>query len=686
MTLQDQMNSFEIKRPFEPAGDQPKAIASLCDNLKNGLKYQTLLGVTGSGKTFTLANVIQDNQKPTLVIAHNKTLAAQLASEFREFFPNNAVHYFVSYYDYYQPEAYIPTTDTYIEKDSSINDEIDRLRNAATQALMTRKDVIIVASVSCIYGLGSPEIYRTAAVPVGVGDKISRSSLVRRLSDVLYERNDYELSRGKFRVKGDSVEIFPSYDEIIYRIDFFANDIESISQIDPITGSVIDKPHKIEIFPARHFLADQKGISQILDRMESDLDKEVAAFKKAGKLLEAQRLQERTSYDIELIRETGFCNGIENYSRYFDQRDIGTPPSVLLDYFPSDFLMILDESHMTVPQIRGMYNGDQARKKTLIDFGFRLNAAKDNRPLKFEEFMQRINQVIFTSATPSEFEIELSKSQLTKPTNYRLPSYVRGYGRAQQATSYPIVEQIIRPTGLVDPKVTVKPVKDQVDDLLAEIQKRVAVRQRVLVTTLTKRLAEDLTDYLKEIGIKVQYLHSDVDTLDRIEILQDLRLGKYDVLVGINLLREGLDLPEVSLVAILDADREGFLRNATSLIQTFGRAARHLNGEVIMYAESITRSMQQAIDETDRRRKIQVDYNIANNITPISINKSAPIKATNDKVDAELVDYRSIPKDELRKVINRKEAAMIIASKNLEFERAADLRDEISYIKKYSKK
>ncbi|MFA6082303.1 MAG: excinuclease ABC subunit UvrB [Patescibacteria group bacterium] len=650
------MTKFELHAPYSPSGDQPKAINNLTANLSAGKKHQTLLGVTGSGKTYTIANIINNVQKPTLVIAHNKTLAAQLASEFRTFFPNNAVHYFVSFYDYYQPEAYIPTSDTYIEKDSTINDEIDRLRNAATQALMTRKDVIIVASVSCIYGLGSPDIYKTAAIPLSVGEQIGQQNLIRRLNDILYERNDYDLKRGTFRVKGDVVELFPAYDDKTIRITFDNNQIESIYTVNQIDGNKLEQFSQIDIFPARHFLTESRDLTPTLKQIESDMEREVKLFEKEGRLIEAQRLRERTTFDLELIRETGICNGIENYSRYFDMRPAGSPPSVLLDYFPSDYLLVIDESHMTVPQIRGMYNGDKARKDTLIHYGFRLKAARDNRPLKFDEFSDRINQVIYTSATPNDYEKELSGSD-------------------------GIVEQIIRPTGLVDPVIEVKPTTNQVDDLMHQINLRVKNGQRVLVTTLTKRLAEDLTEYLSETGIKVQYLHSDVATLDRTEILANLRNGKFDVLIGINLLREGLDLPEVGLVAILDADREGFLRNATSFIQTIGRAARNVNGLVIMYADTVTKSMKTAIDETNRRRQIQMDYNLKHHITPQSIAKSLHSALVfEEKIEVDEIP-ENLPKEERARLIKSYLQKMEKAAGNLEFEKAADLRDKIAQLR-----
>ncbi len=671
------MNKFQIKKPFEPAGDQPKAISQLTNGLEKGYKHQTLLGVTGSGKTFTMANVIQNVQRPTLVIAHNKTLAAQLASEFREFFPNNAVHYFVSYYDYYQPEAYIPTSDTYIEKDSRINDEIDRLRNAATQALMTRSDVIIVASVSCIYGLGSPEIYRTSAITLKTGEKFGRNTLIERLVDILYERNDYELSRGKFRVKGDTVEIFPSYDEQTYRITFFGDTIESIQAIDPYDGVVAEKLETFEVFPARHFLANQGDQEAILQQIVQDCREQVEKFKQEGRLLEAERLEQRTMFDIEMIRETGICAGIENYSRYFDQRAPGTPPSVLLDYFPKDYLLIIDESHMTMPQLRGMYKGDRARKDTLVHYGFRLAAARDNRPLRFDEFAERTGQMVYVSATPQVYETELSTLKNSLVQLDKLGQLVKNH---PALTPDGVVEQIIRPTGLLDPTIHVRPTGNQVDDLIGEIRERVKKGQRVLVTTLTKRMSEDLTEYLLEIGIKVQYLHSDVETLERTEVLRDLRSGAYDVVVGINLLREGLDLPEVSLVAILDADREGFLRNATSLIQTCGRAARHLNGTVIMYGDTVTDSMKKAISETDRRRTIQEQFNKEHHITPIGITKELAVSLKSEEREEEkdeAASFVAMPREERSRLIKLYRKQMLAASENLEFEKAADLRDKI---------
>ena len=596
---------FTLKSKFKPAGDQPQAIEKLVANLQKGLKHQTLLGVTGSGKTFTIANVINQVQRPTLVIAHNKTLAAQLADEFRDFFPQNAVHYFVSYYDHYQPEAYIPSTDTYIEKDSSINDEIDRLRHAATQALLTRSDVIIVASVSCIYGIGSPQFYKSENFTFKVGEKISRDQFSRHLINQRYERNDLELKRGAYRLIGDRLEIFPSYAQNTIRVEFFGDLVEKISEVDWVTGNIINRLTEYEVYPASHFVMPANLTTKAIKDIKSDLDKAVKNFTLEGKLLEAQRIKERTNYDLKMIENVGYCKGIENYSRYFDGRTPGQPASTLIDYFPvsknssrdkpGDFLLVIDESHMTLPQISGMHAGDASRKEKLIQFGFRLDSARDNRPLKFSEFEQKIDQAVYTSATPGRYEIEKS-------------------GRA-------VVEQLIRPTGLVDPRVSVKPISGQIDNLIQEIEKTVKKGQRVLVTTLTKKMAEELTDFLFDKKIKVQYIHSDVETLERSEILHSLRLGEYDVLVGINLLREGLDLPEVSLVAILDADKEGFLRSNVSLIQTIGRAARHVEGRVIMYADNITKSMKQAISETERRRTIQERFNKAHNITPQSILK-----------------------------------------------------------------
>ena len=655
------MPIFDLKKPFQPTGDQPEAIVKLLEGLRRGDRDQTLLGATGTGKTFTMANVIADYGKPTLVLAHNKTLAAQLAAEFREFFPNNAVEYFVSYYDYYQPEAYIPQSDTYIEKDSDINEEIDRLRLATTRALLTRKDVIIVASVSCIYGLGSPESYLAYTVPLQVGAKINLSELQRQLIQLQYERNDTVIKRGTFRVKGDSLEIQPAYEEFSVRISLFGDEIEKISTHDLTTGDVIESVSTLTIFPAKHYMAPVGRLNEAMALIEHEMREQVKKFKGASKFLEAQRLEQRTKYDLELLQELGYCSGIENYSLYLDGRQPGQPPYTLLDYFPKDYLMIIDESHITVPQVRGMYNGDRARKETLVDYGFRLPSALDNRPLKFDEFERRINQVVYTSATPSDFEI----------------------GRSRQ-----VVEQIIRPTGIVDPQIEVRPVKSQIQNVMAEINTRVKKGQRVLVTTLTKRNAEDLSQYLTEMGIKTMYIHSDIDTLERVDILRNLRLGVVDVLIGINLLREGLDLPEVSLVCILDADKEGFLRSKTSLIQTTGRAARHIEGKVIMYADNMTKSMAAAIDETNRRREIQEAYNAEHGITPQSIQKA--IKDISERVrelqpEAETtaeLDLTKIKPSQLYDLVNNLEKSMKQAATELDFEKAALIRDQIIELKR----
>ena len=651
---------FKLQSKFKPLGDQPQAISKLLAGLKKGYCDQTLLGVTGSGKTFTMANVIAKVQKPTLVISHNKTLAAQLASEFREFFPDNEVHYFVSYYDYYQPEAYIPHTDTYIEKETDINDEIDRLRHAATQALSSRKDVVIVASVSCIYGLGSPSQYEKDSLKIKVGQQINREEFLRALNRLQYTRNDFDLRRGTYRIKGDVIEIAPIFaTDFALRIELFGTEIEAIRFVDAMTGKVKKSEKELGIYPATHYLAPQENFNKTLKIIREDMVKEVARFKRQGKLVEAQRLAQRTRYDLEMLKNVGYCSGIENYSRYFDNRKPGQPPFTLIDYFPKDFLMFIDESHMTVPQIGAMYKGDKARKKTLISYGFRLEAAIDNRPLKFNEFDKKTNQVIYTSATPAIYEKRKSKQ---------------------------IAEQLIRPTGLLDPKIDVKPTKNQIDDLIAEIKIRVKKHQRVLITTLTKRMSEELADYLKEMGIKVHYLHSEVNTLERIEILRDLRLGVYDVVVGINLLREGLDLPEVSLVAILDADKEGYLRSETALVQTMGRAARHAEGQVIMYADRVTRSMEAAISETKRRRKIQEAYNKKHKITPKTIQKAiseerlAGTKRAKEEVPE--FDIKLIPKEDISHLIKELTKQMELAAQNLEFEKAAKLRDQIKEFKK----
>ncbi|HRY60158.1 MAG TPA: excinuclease ABC subunit UvrB [Patescibacteria group bacterium] len=656
------MNKFKLFSKFEPTGDQPQAIEELYSGIEKGYRDQTLKGVTGSGKTFTMANIIAKVNKPTLVIAHNKTLAAQLASEFREFFPENAVHYFVSYYDYYQPEAYIPRSDTYIEKETSINDEIDRLRHAATYSLLTRKDVIIVASVSCIYGLGEPEDYLKMFFTLDVGQKISREEAIRQLIDRLYERNDFELSRGKFRAKGDIIEIVPVYSEEVYRIGFFGDVIESIEKLDGITGEALEELGSIEIPPAKHFMTGSNKLKTAIKNIKAEMKDQVEKFKREGKLIEAQRIEERTNFDMEMLEEIGYVNGVENYSRPLSGREPGAPPSTLIDFYGEDFLLFIDESHMTVPQIGGMYMGDRARKDTLIDYGFRLPSARDNRPLRFEEFDKKIKQVIYVSATPADYEMKLSEQ---------------------------IVEQVIRPTGLIDPEIEIKSTENQVDDLIEQIRQRTSKGQRVLVTTLTKKLSERLTQHLAEFGIKVAYLHSDIDSLERLDILRDLRAGVYDVLIGINLLREGLDLPEVSLVAILDADKEGFLRSTPALVQTMGRAARHVEGKVIMYADTITGSMKKAIDETTRRRKIQMEYNVAHGITPVSITKTVPETSDwrEDQENKKLIKQEirgEIPKDEVKKIIKTLGKKMDIAARNLQFELAAELRDQIEELKKIS--
>jgi len=655
---------FDLQSKFKPGGDQPQAIKALVKSIKAGNEHQTLLGVTGSGKTFTMANIIQEIQKPTLVICHNKTLAAQLASEFQEFFPNNAVHYFVSYYDYYQPEAYIPRSDTYIEKETEINEEIDRLRNAATQSLITRRDVIIVASVSCIYGLGSPADYEELSVEIQKGQKLKRDTLLRRLTDLQYSRNDIDLHRGTFRVRGEILEIVPASSEIVVRISFFGDEIERISEHDILTGEDIQDLPEVRIFPAKHFVTPQEKLQAAAENIRKELAEQVKKFKKEGKILEAQRIQQRTTFDLEMMQTTGFVNGIENYSRHLDFRAPGEPPSTLMHYFPDDFLMFIDESHMTVSQVGAMYEGDRSRKTTLVEYGFRLPSALDNRPLKFQEFENKINQVVYVSATPAKFEIEKSKDTV-------------------------IAEQLIRPTGLLDPMIEIKPIKNQVDDLIEQVQERIKKHQRVLVTTLTKRMAEELAEYMKELGISVQYLHSEVETFERLEILRDLRLGVYDVVVGINLLREGLDLPEVSLVAILDADKEGFLRSETSMMQIIGRAARHVEGKVIMYADKITGSMKAAIDETNRRRKVQEAYNKKHGITPQTIIKAikesrlAGAKVVEEQVDK--TDIRHMDKQELRYYLDELEEQMDLAARNMEFEKAAQIRDRISEVRKITK-
>ncbi len=644
---------FKLHSKFEPTGDQPEAIKSLVNGIEKGDKYQTLLGVTGSGKTFTMANVIAKVNKPTLILAHNKTLAGQLYSEFKEFFPENAVEYFVSYYDYYQPEAYVPQTDTYIEKDSAVNEEIDKLRHSATAALFERKDVIIVASVSCIYGLGDPDDYSGLTVSLRPGMKIKRDDLLRNLIDRQYDRNEMEFKRGKFRVKGDIVDIYPSNEsEKAIRVEFFGDEIEKISEINPLTGHKIATRNHVLIFPNSHYATSKAKMERAIVTIEKEMEERVEEFKKQNKLIEAQRIEQRTNFDIEMMRETGFCQGIENYSRHISGRAPGSAPYTLMDYFPKDFLLMIDESHVTIPQVRAMYNGDRARKETLVDYGFRLPSAFDNRPLKFEEWENRINQVIFVSATPADYE---------------------------ESHTQNVVEQIIRPTGLLDPKIEVKPLDNQVDDLIEQIHKTIENKERVLVTTLTKKMAEDLTAYLKELNIKVTYMHSDVDTLERLKILKELRQGEYDVLVGINLLREGLDLPEVSLVAILDADKEGFLRSERSLIQTIGRAARNVNGRVIMYADELTDSMRKAISETNRRRKIQMEYNEVHGIVPQTIKKDIreEIKASIVEETKEEYKIDNIENKNVKEIIDELTTQMLEYAQKMEFEEAAKIRDKI---------
>ncbi len=652
-------NSFTLTSTYQPTGDQPTAIAQLVKGLHAGEREQTLLGVTGSGKTFTMANIIADRNVPTLVLAHNKTLAAQLYSEFKAFFPDNEVHYFVSYFDYYQPEAYMASSDTYIEKDSKINDEIDRLRHAATTALLTRRDVIIVASVSCIYGIGSPDSYAEMSITIKKGERRQQDKLVRWLTDIQYQRNDIDFHRGTFRVKGDVIDVFPAGSDVAFRIEFFGDEVDRLTRIDPLTGEILGEPHEITIFPSSHYATPKEQIARAIDGIKKEFDERVAWFESHDKLLEAQRLSQRTKYDIEMLEETGFVKGIENYSRYLTNREPGEQPATLIDYFPDDWLLLVDESHMTLPQVRGMYNGDRARKEVLVEHGFRLPSALDNRPLRFDEFDRHLNQAIYVSATPSEYELSHSPEP---------------------------AQQVIRPTGLVDPSIDVRPTSGQIDDLIAEIRDRISKGQRVLVTTLTKRMAEDLSQYLLDLDIKTAYIHSEVDTLERGDILRDLRMGTYDVLVGINLLREGLDLPEVSLVAIMDADKEGFLRSDSALIQTIGRAARHVDGAVIMYGDTITGSMRRAIDETNRRRAIQETYNQEHGITPTSVAKEideglrAIIPMKEDDKKSKL-DLRKIPKDEYAGLIRDLSAQMDLASANLEFERAAELRDVIADIR-----
>ena len=652
------MPAFDLHAPFRPMGDQPEAITALIAGLQRGDKHQVLLGATGTGKTFTMANIIAAVQRPALVMAHNKTLAAQLYAEFKDFFPDNAVEYFVSYYDYYQPEAYVPRHDLYIEKETEINEEIERMRLSTTTSVVSRRDVVVVASVSCIYGIGSPEAYGRVVVQLRKGERYRRSAVLRQLVESQYERNDVQLRPGAFRVRGDTLEVIPAYDDHGLRISFFDEEVERITEFHPVTGELLGERDEAAIYPAKHYITQEDRLKESLIEIKAELEERLAWLRSKEKLLEAQRLEQRTRYDLEMLHEVGYCSGIENYSRHLDQRPQGSPPWTLIDYFPPDYLLIIDESHMTVPQINGMYGGDRSRKENLVEYGFRLPSALDNRPLSFPEFEARTGQVIYTSATPGPYEME----------------------RASQ-----VVEQIIRPTGLVDPEVEVRPVEGQVDDLVGEIQRRVAGGERALVTTLTKRMAEDLSDYLLELAVKVHYLHSEIETIERVEILRDLRLGVYDVVVGINLLREGLDLPEVSLVAILDADKEGFLRSATALIQTIGRAARHLHGKVIMYADHVTESMQKALDETNRRRAKQVRYNQEHGIEPVSIVKA--VRDLTDQVTAQAVaepraEYRAgrpadLPKEELTRVVQGLEQQMQAAAEALEFEKAAALRDEI---------
>ncbi|MDR3593335.1 excinuclease ABC subunit UvrB [Clostridium sp.] len=653
------MGEFKIYSKFKPTGDQPQAIDKLVDSIKKKNKGQTLLGVTGSGKTFTMANIIEELQRPTLILAHNKTLAAQLCSEFKEFFPDNIVEYFVSYYDYYQPEAYVPQTDTFIEKDASINDEIDKLRHSATSALFERRDVIIVASVSCIYGLGNPDEYKKLTISLRTGMEKERDEIIKRLIEIQYERNDIDFSRGTFRVRGDSLDIIPaSYSNKGIRIEFFGDEIDRIREFDVLTGNILGDRNHVAITPASHFATSRETVDKSIGLIEGELEERLRELNAQDKLLEAQRLRQRTNYDIEMIKEMGYCSGIENYSRILDGRASGTPPKTLIDYFPEDFLMFIDESHVTLPQVRAMYAGDRSRKNTLVDYGFRLPCAYDNRPLKFEEFEKKINQVVFVSATPAAYEIDNSRE---------------------------IGEQIIRPTGLLDPEIIIRPIKGQIDDLYGEINKTTEHGFRTLITTLTKRMAEDLTKYLTELGVKTTYMHSDIDTIERMKIIRDLRLGEYDVLVGINLLREGLDIPEVALVAILDADKEGFLRSETSLIQTIGRAARNSESKVIMYADNITKSMDKAIKETERRRAIQKEYNVKNGIVPTTIVKEVRdvIEATKIAEEVEeykVTDKKKLNKKEKDKLIKQLTEEMLLAAKNLQFERAAELRDTINQL------
>ena len=660
------MPDFKVEAPFQPTGDQPEAIRQLVEGINNSYKHQTLLGVTGSGKTYTVAKIVEQVQKPTLVLAPNKTLAAQLYSEYKEFFPNNAVEYFVSYYDYYQPEAYIPRSDTYVEKESMLNEEIEKLRLSTTRSLFERRDVLIVASVSCIYGLGSPDEYGEVVLTLKVGEERRRDKILRHLTEIQYERNDANFIRGRFRVRGDVLEIFPAYEDVAVRVEFFGDEIERMTEIDPLTGEVLGKRARLDIYPAKHWVTTQERLNQAIVLIENELEERLKVLESEGKLLEAARLKQRTNFDIEMLRETGFCSGVENYSRHLAGRGAGDQPWTLLDYLPDDFLLVIDESHVAVPQVRGMFAGDRSRKQVLVDYGFRLPSAMDNRPLTFSEFEREMNQTLYVSATPGPYEYEHSQA---------------------------VVEQVIRPTGLIDPGINVRPTKGQIDDLLVEIRNRTERGQRVLVTTLTKKMAEDLADYMQELNIKVHYLHSEIDTIERVEILRDLRLGVYDVVVGINLLREGLDLPEVSLVVILDADKEGFLRSEGSLIQMIGRAARHVEGQVIMYADNVTRSMQRAIDETNRRREIQVTFNEQHHITPRGIKKE--VKTLSDRIKAmsgvaveesdgkaASVALAGIPRDEAVRLIKDLESQMRNAAKQLDFERAAQLRDQVIEIRR----
>ncbi len=659
------MSNFQLESSYQPTGDQPRAIAQLTQSLKNNNRFQTLLGATGTGKTYSVAHVIEKVGKPTLVLAHNKTLAAQLCNELREFFPNNAVEYFISYYDYYQPEAYIPVSDTYIEKSASINDEIDMLRHSATRSLFERQDVIVVASISCIYGLGMPSEYLNAAIPLRLGEEVDQRQLLRDLVSVQYARNDTELQRGRFRLKGDVLEIVPAYEDRIVRVEFFGDEIDALRYVDPTTGEVLNSLKAINLYPARHFVTPDDQLEAACENIELELKQRLEALETEGKLLEAQRLEQRTKYDLELLREVGYCNGVENYSRHLAGRNAGDPPECLVDYFPEDWLLVVDESHVTVPQLRGMYNGDQSRKKVLVEHGFRLPSAADNRPLKAEEFWEKVNQCIFVSATPGEWEIDKSDGN--------------------------VIEQIIRPTGVLDPQIFVRPTEGQIDNLLGEIKARAEKNERVLVTTLTKRMAEDLTEYCEERDIRVRYLHSEIHSIERIEILQDLRQGKFDVLIGVNLLREGLDLPEVSLVTILDADKEGFLRSGRSLVQTIGRAARHVEGQAILYADTLTDSMDYAIQETERRRKVQMEYNEKHGITPQPIVKkqnnsilafldiSRRLNAQQLEMVYEQAD--DLPLDKIPQLVEQLEAEMKEAAENLEFEKAANLRDRVKKLR-----